>query len=198
MANYLTQHNQLEKEVSTDNKSEQKKSWLSGLKKGGLKPLVMVLILLVVAVVMYNFSGGLATSSSDKVDQGIKYTTSLDYIKQIELKLNDVVGNIKGAGNVKVMISISSSPQLEVAENVEEKTVTTSTGTTTLVTTEPIIVEVDGEDSPLILKETLPTINGVIVVSSGASDIRVRLDIISAVSTALGVNSNIVEVFVGE
>jgi len=35
------------------------------------------------------------------------------------------------------------------------------------------------------------------VVSSGANDIKVRLDIVTAVSTALGVNSKIVEVFVG-
>jgi len=168
-----------------------------GFKKGGLKPLILILILLVVAVLLYNFSGFGSSETLSSDSGAINYTTGLEYIKELEMKLNDVVGNIKGAGNVKVMISISSSPELKVAENVEEKVVSTSSGTTTVTTTEPIIVETNGEDSPLILKETLPTINGVIVVSSGASDVKVKLDIITAVSTALGIKSNIVEVFVG-
>jgi len=174
-----------------------KKKFNLGFKKGGLKPLILILILLVVAVLLYNFSGFGSSETLSSDSGAINYTTGLEYIKELEMKLNDVVGNIKGAGNVKVMISISSSPELKVAENVEEKVVSTSSGTTTVTTTEPIIVETNGEDSPLILKETLPTINGVIVVSSGASDVKVKLDIITAVSTALGIKSNIVEVFVG-
>lgn len=198
MANYQ----QEEKTSDSELKSAQmvKKSSLKGfsLKKiGGLKSLFMILLLLIVAVVLYNFSGFGDKTTSDKLED-IGYTTSLGYIKQIEAKLNEVVGGIKGAGKVKVMISINSSPELKVAENIEEKTVTTSSGTTTTITNEPIIVEKNGEESPLILKETLPSINGVIVVSSGANDVKVKLDIINAVSTVLGIDLKKIEVFVGD
>lgn len=200
MANYIVMDKTMvEPKPNTDDTKNKKKSLFKGfnLKKlGGLKSLIMILILLVVAVVMYNFSGFSSTTSTS--DGAIGYTTSLEYIDKIEAKLKGVVGGIKGAGKVEVMVSISSSPELLIAENKEEKTVTTSSGTTTVVTSTPIIVDSNGEDSPLVLKETLPSINGVIVVSSGASDVRVKLDIITAVSTVLGISPNIIEVFVGE
>lgn len=181
-----------------NNSPPSKKSFINRLKELGYKPLVLIMLLLVVAVIMLNASSK-AGSATKKEDQGdvSTYTTSLQYINKIESKLNEVIANIKGAGSVKVMISISSSPELSVLENIEEKVVSTQSGTTTTTTTEPIIVSVNGKDEPLILKETLPAINGVIVVSSGASDVKVKLDIINAVSTALGINSNKVEVFVG-
>jgi len=196
MASYI-----VEEKVSEDKESlkPSKKSLIKGfnLKKfGGVKTLIMILVLLVVAVMLYNFSGFNLVNNSQESGE-IGYTTSLEYIDKIESKLMEVVGGIKGAGKVKVMISINSSPELEVANNMEEKTVTTSSGTTSTITNEPIIVQKNGEETPLILKETLPSINGVIVVSSGASDVKVRLDIINAVSTVLNIDLNKIEVFVG-
>lgn len=179
-----------------------KNGWVKNLvggfaKLSSLKPLLLMLLLLIVVMVMFNIFSKSDTKTSSQSKQKGNYTTSLEYISQIESKLMVVVGQIKGAGKTKVMISISSSPELQIAKNVEEKTVTTSAGTTTTINTEPIIVKGENGNGPLVLKETLPVINGVIVVSEGAKDIKVKLDIIMAVSTALGINSNIVEVFAG-
>lgn len=198
MANYVVE----DKNVVSNNQNnvdvEKQRSFrgVNFKKIGGLKSLFMILLLLIVAVVFYNFSGFSSTSTNENSLSG--YTTSMQYIKEIEAKLNEVIGNIKGAGKVNVMLSVNSSPELEVAENTEEKTVTTNSGTTTTKTYETILVKSNGEEVPLILKETLPTINGVIVVSSGANDVKVRLDILTAVSVALGINPNKIEVFVGE
>ncbi len=170
--------------------------WNNLGKIGNVKTLLIILALVVVAIIMLNTAGTKKTSTVCSASNS-NYTTSLEYIKQIEAKLNDVVGGIKGAGKTKVMISISSSPELSLAKNIEEKTVSTSSGTTTTVSAEPIIVGSGSDSTPLVLKETLPEINGVIVVSEGAKDVKIKLDIILAVSTALGVNSNIVEVFAG-
>lgn len=200
MASYVVENRNEPQENVNEFKSS-KKSLFKGFnfkKIGGLKPLFMILIFLVVAVVLYNYSGFGTTSSGANKQNTIGYTTSLEYIKEIEGKLNEVIGEIKGVGNVKVMLSVSSSPEISIAENVEEKTVTTSSGTTNIITTEPILVELDGKDNPLILKETLPTINGVIVVSSGAGNVKVKLDILTAVSTALGISPNKIEVFIGK
>ena len=187
-------------DVKDNSTNSNKKAFLKsiGFKKvAGLKPLLMIFVLLIVAVILYNVSGFSTTATSSESDK-IGYTTSLQYIREIEDKLNEVIGNIKGAGKVNVMLSINSSPELQIAENTEEKTITTASGTTTTKTYETIIVKSNGEEVPLILKETLPIINGVIVVSSGANDVKVRLDILTAVSTALGINPNKIEVFVGE
>ena len=187
---------------STKAESPPKGNWLKKISEGlnkisNLKPLIIILVLLVVAVVVLNMTSSTKKTSKTASVSNSNFTTSFEYIKQIEQKLGDVVSGIKGAGKTKVMISISSSPALELAHNVEEKTVTTSSGTTTTKNTEPIIVTKSGESSPLILRETLPEITGVIVVSAGAKDVKVKMDIILAVATALGIGSNIVEVFAG-
>lgn len=198
MSSYFLKSNTGKEDCICDTGNESKKTpFFNRLKKiGNIKNLAIIFVLLVVAVLLYNFSG-FANNTSDESIGEIGYTTSLEYIDEIESKLINVIGNIKGVGNINVMVSINSSPELEVATNVEEKVVTTASGTTTVTTRDPIIVEVNGKDGPLILKETLPTINGVIVVSSGAKDIKVKLDIITAVSTALGINPKIIEVFEG-
>ncbi len=177
-----------------------KNSKLKGIKGGRV---VIPLILLAMIMLIYvNLQSGskTITSSSSKSESGtdtVSFTSALDYIQQIEIKLSSVLSSIKNAGETKVMISISGSPELEIAENVEEKKVTTTNGTTVTVVTEPILVEINGKKSPVVLKETLPEINGVIVVSSGASDPKVKLDIITAVKALLGVPSSSIEVFAG-
>lgn len=183
-------------ENSVSESKEDKKVVFNVFKKGGLKSLIIILILLVVAVILFNYSSDEVQVVSGDA-KSVNFTTSLNYINQLEDKLNKVISNIKGAGTINVMISIDSSPELSIAETTEGKTTTTSTGSVTTTTTEPIIVKVNGEESPLVLKETLPEIKGVIVVSSGASDVKIKLDIITAVTTALGIDSNKVEVFVG-
>ena len=146
--------------------------------KGG--KIVVPLILLCVVVIMY-----------------LNFTSGLDYINQIEEKLENVLGSIKNAGKTSVMISVDSSPKLTIATNIEEKSVTTSSGTTVTTVTEPIIITKNGESNPLVLMETLPEIKGVIVVSAGASDVKVKLDIITAVKALLNIPSSSIEVFTG-
>ena len=201
MASYVVENNSLVTQNNSNSKEHVDKKGLfksfNFKKIGGLKPLIMIFIFLIVAVLLYNFSG-FGESKTLENSKDIGYTTVLQYIEEIENKLMLVISGIKNSGNVKVMISINSSPELKIAETKEEKTVTTSSGTTTFVTSEPIIVDVDGKETPLILKETLPEIKGVIVVSTGANDVKVKLDIITAVSTVLGISPNKIEVFVGE
>ena len=49
----------------------------------------------------------------------------------------------------------------------------------------------------LILTENLPTVKGVIVVSSGANDIGIKLDILNAVSTLLDISTDKISVLKG-
>ena len=122
--------------------------------------------------------------TADDLELYGKYKAKIsdEYLKKIENNKN---------GKLILVTAINPTPAGE------GKTTTTSTGSVTTTTTEPIIVKVNGEESPLVLKETLPEIKGVIVVSSGASDVKIKLDIITAVTTVLGIDSNKVEVFVG-
>ncbi len=164
----------------------------------GVKILLPLLIILIMGVMLFSFDGTSSAKSTIVTNENIGYTSSLEYIGTIEKKLSDVLSAISGAGKTQIMISIDSSPILNVATNNEEKTVTTSSGYTTTTTNEPIIITANGKSEPMVLGETLPEIKGVIVVSSGAKDVRVKLDIINAVRTVLGISSEKIDVFIGE
>ena len=51
-----------------------------------------------------------------------------------------------------------------------------------------------GEEA-IVLKELLPKVCGVVVVAEGARDVTVNMDIVSAVSTVLGIKQSNVQVF---
>ena len=132
------------------------------------------------------------------VSSNTYYRTTLEYCQQLENKLTSVLSNIKGAGNISVMISVDGSPELVYAEDVDNKVSSNASGTTTTSnSSSPIIINIDGNSNALVLTENLPKVKGVIVVSSGASDIGVKLDILNAVSTLLDISTEKVSVLKG-
>ena len=67
----------------------------------------------------------------------------------------------------------------------------------TTVSTSPLVVENNGENSTIVIEEVLPKIKGVVVVSSGAKDISVKLNIINAIQTLLDLSDNKIQILVG-
>ena len=61
-----------------------------------------------------------------------------------------------------------------------------------------IVVTQNGKSSPLIVKEIYQNISGVVIVASGAENVEVRLNIINAVETVLGVSANKIQVLSGK
>ena len=182
--------------VLTKLKSNGVVSKLMGIKN--IKAILAVIVFVVVALVLINYQPNsnevVATVSNSGL---VDYTSSTQYIDNLEVKLTDILSHIKGAGETKVMITIESGPEIKVAEQVEEKTTTTSSGTTVTVVTNPIIINNNGEEEPLVVMEIVPKIKGVIVVSSGANDLRVRLDMLSAIQALLDVSNENIQIFTG-
>ena len=58
------------------------------------------------------------------------------------------------------------------------------------------VINVNGSSEPLVLYEIMPDIKGIVIVASGAGDVRVKLDILKAVQALLNVQSSQVEIFV--
>ena len=106
------------------------------------------------------------------------------------------MSKIDGAGEVTVMVSLDGSPELVYASDNDSKTSSTANGTTT--TTSSNLIIVNGSDSgALILKENLPSVKGVIVVSSGANNVAIKLDILNAVSTLLDISTDKINILKG-
>jgi stage III sporulation protein AG len=120
-----------------------------------------------------------------------------------ELRLEEILSKIEGAGRVDVMITYESTPEKVPAVSIDKQTSSTTdigeNGTSTINTenTQSDVVTVNGSDGndALVLRENTPKIMGVIVIAEGADDIAVKLNLLEAVETVLNVTPDRVDVY---
>lgn len=156
---------------------------------------IFIILALLIAFSGNNTFGFLSNSSSKSniaSENNYSYFSTLDYVKSQEESLTNLLKGIDGVKDVKVMLSIKSSGEIIYAKNVEEKT--DKSGTTK--SEKIVFVTTNGESKPLILMEKLPEFNGVVIVTESAKDVKIKLDIISAVETILGLSSENINVLV--
>ncbi len=101
--------------------------------------------------------------------------------------LEEILSQISGVGDAKVMLTYSSSFEKSIAyeKNFNENEKKDGDSVINETSSQNNVVLSDGE--PFVIKEIYPKIQGVIVVSKGADDILVKQDIIDAVTTALNI-----------
>ena len=177
-------------------------SWFNKLKSVKHIEIIIVLAMggLICLIWFADFGGGSSAASSTQLSYSAM--SASQYAKELEAKLCKVLGAISGAGAVSCMVSLETSSELIIATSVEERkntstTTTTSTESITVVET-PILIDQNGSSVPLILQEVMPQVKGIIVVAQGASDVRVRLEMLKAVQALFGVPPGSVEIFVGK
>lgn len=142
--------------------------------------------------------GGIHPSSS-----ALPATLLADYSHELEKRLAALLAQVQGAGRVEVMISLADSGQLEYVGNqrrdisqTEEKD---AQGVTRRLlqdqsTQEPLTLR-EGQNETLWLSRMVrPQIAGVLVVAEGAGVEAVRLRLMEAAATALGVPAHRVSV----
>lgn len=162
-----------------------------------IKIAILVIIAIVSLIVFIKFGGAKSESQKTSADSAFEYKSTMDYCGELERKLESVLSQVKGAGTIKVMISLDGSPELVYAMDSDTKVSNNSNGSTTTSSSTPILIQKSGLSSPLILTEILPKVKGVIVVSSGASDIGIKLDILNSVSTLLDISTDKINVLKG-
>lgn len=121
----------------------------------------------------------------------------------LETRLEGILGAMRGAGRVKVLITYATAGERVAAtvSTLDESVSETSGGSTATRSEQsremkqPATVTTDGGQSPIILVEREPEIRGVIVVAQGAGDPTVRLSLQRAVQAVTGVPLSCIEVF---
>lgn len=129
--------------------------------------------------------------------------TSLRSEQELENRLETVLSSIRGAGQVEVMITYDSGPELVTAMSTDinsnhSESLDGGKQSSTQQQTEsqkPATVSGSGGTEPIVLTEKQPAVRGVIVVAEGAGNIAVRLDLQRAVQTVLDVPVANIEVF---
>ncbi|MGL5329781.1 MAG: stage III sporulation protein AG [Peptostreptococcaceae bacterium] len=176
------------------NEKDKKKIYsLSGL------GIVCVIALIVISCIPEgeNTSEESANAQVQKNDESSDANVQLT----LETRLQDILSEISGAGDIKVMVTYDSSEELEPAFNSNSTTETTeekdAQGGERKVTTESEnkTMITNGSNSPIILKTNEAKIKGVIVVSSGANDPTVKQTLYEAVQTALQVEGHQVQIY---
>ena len=120
------------------------------------------------------------------------------YAGQMETKLEKVLGQVAGAGNVVVMVMTDGEGTAELAYDVQEKTVEQNGAngqTVTTTTVDRTVVVKNG--SPLVLWKNPPRILGIVVVATGANNPAVRLDLMHAVQTFIGEQQTQIQILSG-
>lgn len=180
----------------SDNINKSKFNFMNLFSGKYLKIIILVIVLFIIVILYFSVNNKSSFEKSSVKDSS-NYQTTLEYCAELESKLEKVLSQINGAGQVKVMLTVDGSPEIKYASNTDTKTSSSSNGTTTTSSSTPIIVNGTDSSNPLILTETLPVVKGVVIVASGASQINIKLDILKAVSTLLDISTDKISVLKG-
>ena len=177
-----------------------------------IKNIELIAAILVISIVISIYASTFSkpadageNESQPENDTGLHWVNNNSFSENLdEQRLKEILSAIKGAGQVEVMITYNSGKEIIPAMNTVESTTVTEEednngGTRKINQTDKNFQPSTFNDSegskPIILKEVEPEIKGVIIISQGAEDIRVKMELMKAVQVALGIKPNQVEVF---
>lgn len=149
-------------------------------------------------------SPGKSETSQEVLASGKETTNSMfEYENEVEKRLEKILANIAGVGQVSIMVSIESTEEIVVDKNHTQRTQTTketdAKGQSRDITEQSnqdqtVIMKEGGGDQPLVLKTIKPKVAGVLVVAEGATSLKVVAMIREAVQRALGIPSYKIDV----
>lgn len=151
-----------------------------------------------------NLKNGKEVVENKKDDESVVNAEYKDQQKEMELKLKDILENIKGVGTVKVMIYFKGGEEQVPALNINDSTSLTEEkdveGGTRKITQNNdgrtvVMMNTENGNQPLILKKYNPEITGVCIVAEGAEDNLIKLQIQKAVVNLFGLKENKVNVY---
>lgn len=198
--------------MSEEKAGRQRWRWLW---QGKQPPLVWLGVLAVAGVVLLSLSS-LAGDAGSPPPPGAKIVsgeprdggreTGLAAVeRELEERLEAALGQIEGVGDVSATVTLAVGPQREYASNVRSDQRTTNekdqSGGTRVITESNQDAQLvlsravsGGNEQPVVVKETRPVVQGVLVVATGAEDPEVRVRVTRAVETLLDVKPHQVQV----
>lgn len=109
----------------------------------------------------------------------------------LEDRLANILCQVEGAGNVKVVLTISAGEKTQFQEN--EDNSHSENGQS--IRKETVLITDSNHNETGLVKQILPAVyQGAIVVCQGADDPSVRLEIVDAVSKLTGLGANCISV----
>lgn len=209
-----------EKQEKKENiESAEKKSPIT-IREIGL-PRLMLMLLAGLVLLVLTFPNAFSQTSSQKLPasktntktatedmQAIgnkKGNTDTDaYIENAETKLKELLKKVENVGNVEVMITVKASSESVPLKDIPYEKSSSSqeegTGTKRIEQEEKseegtVMVEnSDGTEQPFIIKETVPEIEGVVVLAEGGGNSEIKKEIMEAVQALFNIKAHKIKV----
>jgi stage III sporulation protein AG len=113
-----------------------------------------------------------------------------EYTQELEERLTSFISSIDGVGECKVMITLQNTSESVYATNNEYKSDDDSTNSKD----EYVFYDASSGETPVLIKEYMPQVQGVTVVCSGGDDVIIKEKIIESVTSLFNIPSNRVSV----
>jgi stage III sporulation protein AG len=186
--------------------------WIERLKKAPMRLLALGALGIILLLAGSMMSAERNAQSPAPVSQGPTSETRVPdetltlswYQAKLAQEAERVIGQIRGSGRVVISITIAGTPENVLAGNTQVNTRRTEekdqSGITRVTqeqtdSSQPVITRQSASgDRPVVTRTTAPKVEGVLVVSSGASDPRVRTEIFRAIQVLFNVPAHKVSV----
>mgnify|MGYP001107306290 FL=1 len=142
----------------------------------------LVVLAGVVLMLLPSGKGEQQTSSDQPVNVSEAYS-----LAETEKRLEQLLGRIRGVGQVQVMLTLKSGSSLQLAENRSTSLRDTEDRQDRDVVT---LNRGSGYEDVVVTEQTYPVYQGAVVVCQGAGDSSVNLAVIQAVSVLTGLGSD--------
>ena len=166
------------------------RAMLEKIKSNRHLQIAIVVVIVMLVILGYFIFTSVGKSNDESANSNATYSSEAEeYARSLENKLEQILSSVKGAGKVKVLVTLESG--FEYVYATEESTKETSSGK---VTTSEVVL-VGGQ--PVITQTIYPKISGVLVSASGASDTSVKMSLITALKTVIDVANDEITILTG-
>lgn len=124
------------------------------------------------------------------MDMNTEEMSSATYCEYLEEKVEEIVESIEGAGEAKVMITLSETTEYIYATNDKDSRKNSENSDDLTFENDYVIIENNSNDTGLLIKTIEPKVRGIAVVCEGGNDSTVQRQIYSAVSAVLNISTS--------
>lgn len=157
-----------------------------------------VIILVIIAAILFLAFGNFGSEKNITTEETNSSFDLDTYKGKLEEEAETALSQIKGAGDVKVVLSFDSTGKTVVARNSQSK-IEKDNGDTDnkerKEVTDNVVVYGQGQnEKPYITEEKMPLPSGVLVIAKGAENENVRYELYEAVKALYGISSHRIKV----
>ncbi len=140
-------------------------------------------------------------SEEVKTESTVETVAAYDtYEDKLTLELEDILSQVAGAGQVKCMITFANTTETIYATDFEEDNSSvverdsdSGERTTTTGNRDEKLVFV-GDDEPVVVKELLPKVEGIVIVAQGGENVYIRKQFTEVATSLLDVDAHKVQI----